>query len=148
MILGLADGTLDAVATDHLPQNGLDKNTEFDRAAAGAIGLESSLGIILGLVAERRLTIERAISAMTRGPARVLGREDLGRLKKGGVADLILLERDERRIFSLADIASKSCNSPWLGRELFGRVILTMAAGEITYQHDEKRVSAAVSGAE
>lgn len=148
LIRGLADGTLDAVATDHLPQNGLDKNTEFDRAEAGAIGLESSLGIILGLVADGHLTLERAISSMTRGPAQVLGREDLGRLKAGGWADLVLVSPDERRLFSQEDIASKSRNSPWLGRELVGRVILTMAAGEITYQHDEKRVSAAGVGAE
>ena len=56
---GLADGTIDAVATDHLPQSQLDKNTEFDRAADGAIGLESCLGIILGLVKSGDLTLEK-----------------------------------------------------------------------------------------
>lgn len=134
---GLADGTIDAVATDHLPQSQLDKNTEFDRAAAGAIGLESCLGIILGLVKSGDLTLERAISVLTRGPAQILGHQEIGRLREHGLADLTLISLEGETPFTTDDILSKSCNSPWLGNNLVGQVVLTVAAGEITYQRDK-----------
>lgn len=140
LIAGVAEGTLDAIASDHAPQNLLDKNTEFDQAAAGAIGLESCLGVVLGLVDQGRLSLQRAISALTRGPSTVLGRSDIGRLKEGGVADLCLLDATQHWTFSPEDIASKSSNTPLLGKDLVGRVELTMAGGQITYQRDQSGV--------
>jgi dihydroorotase len=138
VIAGLADGTLDAVASDHCPQIDLEKNVEIDRAAAGAIGLECALGVVLTLVHEKKLTLERAIASMTRSPADVLGRTDIGRISVGGPADLVLidLERDWR--FGKEDIASRSLNSPLLGACFHGAAVMTIAAGQITHDstHD------------
>lgn len=134
VIAGVADGTLDAIATDHLPQSDLDKNVEFDRAAAGAIGLETALAVVLGLVREGRLTLERAVSAMTRSPAQVLARDDLGRLQDGGVADVVLVDPERLWTCDPAAGASRSGNTPLSGRALQGRPVLTIAAGEITFE--------------
>ena len=135
VVNGLADGTIDAVASDHLPQSDLDKNVEFDRAAPGAVGLETTFGVVMGLVAQGRLTLERAIAVMTRGPAQVLGRTDVGRLTEGGPADLVLLDPNQEWRFTSKDLVSRSSNTPLLGQTLHGRVMLTVAAGEVTYSH-------------
>lgn len=134
IIAGVADGTLDAIASDHVPQTNLDKNVEFDRAATGAVGLETMLSVVLGLVREGRLTLERAISAMTRSPARVLGHPGLGRLAEGGPADLALLDLDLSWTFSAAASASRAFNSPLLGQTLVGRAVLTVAGGVVTHE--------------
>jgi dihydroorotase len=134
VIAGVADGTLDAIASDHLPQSDLDKNVEFDRAVPGAIGLETALAVVLQLVREGRLTLERAISAMTRSPAQVLGRSDIGRLAEGGPADLVLIDPERSWSFTAGTSASKSANSPLLDRSYVGRAVLTMAAGEISFE--------------
>lgn len=133
VIAGVADGTLDAIATDHLPQSDLDKNVEFDRAAAGAISLETALSVVLGLVREGRLTLNRAISAMTRSPAQVLGRGDIGRLTEGGPADLVLIDPEAAWTFNNDTSASRSSNTPLIDQTLRGRAVLTMASGEITH---------------
>ncbi len=136
VIAGLADGSLDAVASDHDPQTELDKNTEFDRAAPGAIGLESTLGVVLRLVSEGRLTLHRAISVLTRGPAQVLGREDVGRLTEGGRADLTLIDPVVRWSLAPADLASRSRNTPLLGATLVGRADLVIAGGRVTFDRE------------
>lgn len=134
IIAGVADGTLDAIASDHVPQINLDKNVELDRAATGAVGLETMLAVVLGLVREGRLTLERAISAMTRSPARVLGHPGLGRIAEGGVADLTLIDLEHEWTFSAATSASRAFNSPLLGQTFVGRAVLTLAGGEITHE--------------
>lgn len=134
VVAGVSDGTIDAIATDHLPQSELDKNTEFDEAAPGAIGLESTLGVVLGLVAQGKLTLQRAVSVLTRGPAKVLGRADIGRLSEGGPADLVLIDPNVSWEFTTDAIASRSSNTPLLGRTLVGRAALTIADGAITYE--------------
>ena len=134
MISALADGTIDAVASDHNPQIDHEKNKEFDYAAAGAIGFESTLGVMLTLVARERLTMERAIAVMTRGPANVLGRVDLGRIREEGMADLTLIDPDVRWLFGREQVVSRCANTPLLGTTLTGRAVLTIAAGQITYQ--------------
>ena len=133
VVRALADGTLDAVATDHRGQTDLDKNVEFDRAALGAIGLETALGVVLGLVRQGRLTLERAIAVLTRGPARAIGRQDLGRLTESGHADLVLIDLEQAWVFRAADCRSRSRNSPFLGRSFPGRVVWTMAGGQVTF---------------
>lgn len=133
MIQGLADGTIDVVASDHCPQIAMDKNVEFDRAAAGAIGLETALGVVLSLVKEKRLTLQRAIAVLTRGPAQVLGRRDIGRLQQGGAADLVVIDPEHAWEFTQEGVRSKSFNSPLFGRPLFGRAMCTIAGGEVTH---------------
>ena len=134
MVLALADGTLDNVVSDHCPQIELEKKVEFDRAAPGATGLETTLAAVLALVKAGRLTLERAIATLTRGPAQVLGRNDLGRLQEGGHADLVLLDLEHPWTFSRAEVRSRSFNSPFLGRSFPGRAVLTVARGEITHE--------------
>jgi len=134
VIAGVADGTLDAIASDHVPQTNLDKNMEYDRAAFGAVALETALSVVLSLVREGRLTRERAISAMTRSPAQVLGHSGIGRLVEGGLADLTAIDLEKSWVFNVASSASRSFNSPILGETLRGRAVLTIASGEITHE--------------
>lgn len=132
VVAGLSDGTIDCVASDHNPQTDLDKNVEMDHAAPGAIGLETMLSVVLELVANKRLTLERAITTMTRGPANMLGRLELGRVKAGGPADFALIDRDDE--WTYAEPLSRSHNSPLLGRTFKGRAVLTVASGVVTHE--------------
>lgn len=134
VVEGLADGTIDAVASDHSPQIDMEKNVEIDRAAAGAIALELTLSIVLRLVAEKKLTLERAISALTRSPADVLGLSELGRIHVGGPADLVLVDLEQDWTIERSELASKSTNTPLLGQRLVGRAVLTIAGGQLTWQ--------------
>lgn len=137
LIDGLADGTIDAVASDHAPRTRLEKNVELDRAAPGAIGLESTLGVVLTLVAEGRLRLERAIAVLTRAPSRILGRSELGRLFEGGPADLTLIDPEHLWTFDEQQVRSRSRNSPLLGARLRGRALLTMVEGRVTYEMND-----------
>jgi dihydroorotase len=132
---GLADGTLDGVASDHEPRTPLEKNLELDRAAAGAVGLELVLPVVLTLVRRRRLTLERAITLLTRAPARVLGQPELGRLTEGGGADLVLIDPGVAWSVDPERLSSRSKNTPLAGWEVWGRATLTMRGGVVT--HDQ-----------
>jgi dihydroorotase len=135
---GLADGTLDAVASDHTPRTALEKNREFDRAEPGAVSLETTLGVVLTLVARRELTLERAVHVLTRAPAKVLGRNDIGRLTEGGHADLVLIDPEAEWTVQPQAFGSRSTNTPLAGAEMRGRARLTMARGRVTHEmnHD------------
>jgi dihydroorotase len=134
IVAALADGTLDAVATDHNPQTDLDKNREFDSAIAGAIGLETALAVVLELVRSGRLALERAIAVLTRGPANVLRRMDIGRIAEGGPADLTLIDLEHAWRFDR--VISRCTNTPLLGCDFVGRAVLTIARGQITHRID------------
>lgn len=136
MVRALGDGTIDAVATDHRGRTELEKNVEFDRAAPGAIGFETAAAVVLGLVAQGRLTLERAIAVLTRGPAGVIGRQDIGRIAPGGPADLCLLDLAQPWVFRAADSRSRSSNTPFLGRAFLGRALWTMANGEVVHDRE------------
>lgn len=134
MIQALADGTIDCVASDHVPLTELEKNVELDRAAPGAIALETTLAVLLGLVRDKRLTLPRAVAVLTRAPAQALGRKDLGRLRVGGPADLCLVDLERSWCFERATVQSRAFNSPLLGRTFTGRAVLTVAQGQITHE--------------
>jgi dihydroorotase len=132
----LADGTAIAVATDHAPHRSVDKEVEFGLAANGIAGLETALGLVLAAVDAGRLTLRRAIEALTTGPAAVIG-ERLGHavgLVEGGPADLVVFDRGDRWLVTPEVLATKGRNTPLLGRELNGRVLVTIAGGRIAYQ--------------
>lgn len=133
MVGALADGTIDCVASDHTPQVEMEKNLEFEAAAAGAIGLETTLAVCLGLVRSKKLTLERAIACLTRGPAQVLGRPDLGTIKEGGRADLCLIDLEREWRFDRSRVFSKSYNTPLMGLSFVGGVDLTIAGGQVSY---------------
>jgi dihydroorotase len=134
MVSALSDGTIDCVASDHCPQIDLEKKVELDRAAPGAIGLETTLAAILALVRAGKLTLERAISTLTRGPAQVLGNQGIGRLQEGGDADLALIDLECEWTFNRSEVRSRSFNTPFLGRTFHGRSVLTIARGDITHE--------------
>ena len=130
---GLADGTIDAIATDHAPHAVEDKDAEFDRAPFGTIGLETALAVVhTELVATGLLPLARAIEALSTGPARILGARDHGGpIEPGRPANLVVFDPNERWTVE-APFVSKARNSAFLGRELTGRVRHTVLRGELT----------------
>lgn len=129
---GLAENVLDVIATDHAPQSSLEKELEFDKAAFGIIGLETALPLTLQLVRDGILSLPAAIKKMTCVPASILGVSG-GVLKKGMAADLSIIDPKEEYILKEEDIISKSKNSPFIGKTLKGRNILTMVEGRIVW---------------
>lgn len=131
----LVDGTVDAVATDHAPHTQVDKDVEFGAAANGISGIETAIGLLLAAVAAGRLTLARAIAALTTGPAGVLG-QSLGHapgLVEGAPADLVVLDASDTWHVTADGLRSRGKNSPLLGRDLPGRVLLTLAGGRVAY---------------
>ncbi len=138
-LAALADGTADAIATDHAPHAEVHKAVEFGLAANGISGIETALGLVLAAVDAGQLTLATAIAALTTGPARVLGGRSPGGsggvgLIEGASADLVVFDRSDTWRVTSATLASKGKNSPLLGRELSGRVLLTVADGRIAWQ--------------
>ncbi|MCP4714242.1 MAG: amidohydrolase family protein, partial [Deltaproteobacteria bacterium] len=129
---GLRDGTLDVIASDHAPHSTLEKDVEYDKAAFGMVGLETSLALILQLVAEKVLTLNQAIEKMTVNPARIL-RISKGTLAPGVDADITLIDTGVPYTVDRASFRSKSSNSPFLGRHLTGRATHTIVAGKVVY---------------
>ncbi|HBZ56489.1 MAG TPA: dihydroorotase, partial [Syntrophobacteraceae bacterium] len=114
---GLADGTIDAIATDHAPHSTLEKDTEFNLAANGIIGLESALPLVLELVRESVLTPLQAIAKMSWNPARILGVPG-GTLRPGVTADITVIDPAEEYTLNCETFHSKSRNCPFHGREV------------------------------
>jgi len=118
----LQDGTIDCIASDHAPHNEIDKQVEFDKAPSGMIGLETAFSLLnTELVSKGLLDLIDLIRLMTIEPARVLGILG-GVLKKGEMANLVLLDPKEEWVVEKQLIRSKSKNTPLLGRKLVGRV--------------------------
>jgi dihydroorotase len=133
----LADGTADAVATDHAPHREVDKAVEFGAAANGISGLETALGVLLAAVDAGRLPLLRAIEALTTGPASVLA----GRLRRastglveGALADLVVFDRSEHWAVTAEALSSRGKNSPLIGMALPGPVLMTVAGGRLAYE--------------
>jgi dihydroorotase len=134
-IEALADGTADAVATDHAPHTSVEKEVEFGAAANGIAGLETALGQLLAAVDAGRLPLARMIEGLTVGPARVLDGL-LGRsvgLVAGQPADLVVFDRSATWRVEPSALASRSRNTPLLGRDVPGLVLLTVAGGRLAY---------------
>ena len=129
---GLADGTFAAIATDHAPHSILEKEVEFDLAANGIIGLETSLSLSLALVHDGVIDEQRLIELLSINPAAILGVAG-GTLTSGAPADLTIIDPDAEYTFLEEQIVSKSKNSPFIGWKLCGRAVLTMMDGRITH---------------
>ena len=132
IIVGLADGTIDAIATDHAPHSRLEKDREFDQAANGIIGLETSLPLTMALVRDGSLDPARVVELMSLNPARILGVEG-GDLSLGSRADITVIDPEKSFVYSEDTIVSKSKNSPFIDRQLTGKAVLTMMGGAITH---------------
>jgi dihydroorotase len=129
LAVGLADGTVDAIATDHAPHSQNAKQLEFDCAAFGVIGLETALPIALSLVSRGVLPIERAIERLTWGPAHAFKLHHAGTMPEGSCADLVVIDPELEWTVTAEDTASKSKNSPFLGKTMRGRAVFTIARG-------------------
>ena len=128
----LADGTVDAIATDHAPHGWDDKEVELPVAAFGVIGLETALPLALEVLVNRGvLSLPRAIALLTSGPARAfhLDRKGLGSLKPGAPADFVLFDPEGRVQVDRAFIQSRSYNTPFKGWSLPGKVLSTWVGG-------------------
>jgi dihydroorotase len=132
LVEGLADGTVDAVATDHAPHAVEEKETEFDQASFGTTGLETALAAVLTfVVGSGAMTLTDALEAMSTRPARILGTDDHGRpLEPGAPANVVAFDPAAEWVVE-PPFASKSRNSAFLGRTLRGRVVHTIYRGEL-----------------
>lgn len=130
---GLADGTIDTIATDHAPHHRDEKGVSFDRAAKGIVGLETMLPLSLELVRRGELSMQRMVEAMTIAPARNLGL-DRGTLKSGAPADVVIFDPDYRWTLDAAALASKSNNTPFDGWDLQGKVSRTIVGGRSVWE--------------
>jgi dihydroorotase len=129
LIAGLADGTIDAIATDHAPHGCAAKSAGFDAAPFGVIGLETSLAAALTeLYHKKALTRRQLVARLSASPAALLGLSAKGTLAKGADADVIVVDPDAAWTPD-APFASKSRNTPFLGRRLKGHVVHTFVAG-------------------
>jgi dihydroorotase len=133
LLAGLADGTVDAIATDHAPHEPALKDVEFDRAPFGILGFETAVALALEqLVHSRRITLMRMVELFTTGPARVLGAER--KLAAGETADLTIFSTDYAWSYNVKDSASKSRNSPFDGRSFKGAPMATIVAGRVVWK--------------
>ena len=129
----LADGTIDAIATDHAPHALNEKEVEMQYAAFGIVGLETSLSLVLtNLVKSGVLSLNDAITRMTTGPAQILG-IDAGTLKQGVAADVTIIDLDASVTVKSAEFKSKGKNTPFEGFELTGKAVATIVGGEVVY---------------
>ncbi len=133
---GVADGTLDAIATDHAPHTAVEKDLEFDAALNGIVGLETAFSVCLDLVRKGALPERRLIEALTVGPARAFGLA-AGTLARGAAADVAVLDPAAEWTVDPARLHSKSTNTPWKGKRLPGRCVYTIVGGRIV--HGESR---------
>jgi len=131
---GLADGTIDAIATDHAPHTVQDKEVEFDYAANGIIGLETAFGLTVSVLVEGGvLSLEQAIARLTADPARIFGLAK-GTLSVGADADVAIVDPAREWVVDIAHSASKSRNSPFHGWKLRGQVLATIMSGRIVWE--------------
>jgi dihydroorotase len=133
LLRGLADGTVDAIATDHAPHEPALKDVEFDRAPFGILGFETALGLALEqLVDAGRLSLVRMVELFTTGPARILGMER--KIAAGEPADLTIFSLDRAWTYQVNASPSKSRNSPFDGKKFKGGPVATIVAGRVVYR--------------
>jgi len=129
---GLADGTIDAITSGHMPQSPVEKDEPFGRAAPGMIGLQTTLGLVLRLVEAQVIELVRAIELLSPGPLRALRRTDGahgGRVAPGAPADLVVFDPRAKVRVDAESLESRARNTPFLGQALPGRVITTLVGG-------------------
>jgi len=138
LIKAMADGTLDAIATDHAPHAATEKDQEFDRAPNGVIGLETALSLTFKLILEGSLSRLRGIELLTAGPAAVLGL-DRGSLAPGLLADLLVFDPKAHWRVEAKRLRSRSKNTPFMGMTLPGVVRRTLVGGRTVFLAEPQR---------
>lgn len=134
MVAGIADGSIDIIVSSHDPQDVDVKRRPFQEAADGAAGLETLLPAALRLYHSKDVDLVTLLGAMTVNPAKLLGLHS-GRLKKGAIADIIIVDLNEPWVVNKDLLRSRSKNSPFDEARLQGRVLRTLVAGETVYQY-------------
>ena len=143
-IEGLADGTIDCVATDHAPHDFTSKMTTYQEAEFGISVLETALGSLLGLVQSGRIDLATLVERLTTGPARVLGQDfaQYASLQAGTPADITLFDPTQEWVVDAEAFASKGKNTPLEGVTLKGKVMATIVAGKVVYSDSQVEVRA------
>ncbi|MFC1898767.1 dihydroorotase [Chloroflexota bacterium] len=138
LIQGLKENVIDIIATDHAPHTKTDKECDFTLAASGISGFETALGSLMSLVHNGQLPLETIITKITSAPARIIGNKYgiIGTLTCGASADITIFDPDCEWTVDSEDFISKGKNTPLDGSRLKGRVIATIAQGEIVYKDD------------
>jgi dihydroorotase len=133
LLQGVADGTIDIIVSDHLPQTSLEKELEYGYSAFGASTLETTLPLVLDLWRRDLISLERAVALLTAKPAAVLGL-DGGSLGVGAAADVVIVDPEQRWVVEGSALRSKSSYTPLEGRELRGAVLATLVCGEVVHE--------------
>jgi dihydroorotase len=134
LLEGLADGTVDAIATDHAPHEPALKDVEFDKAPFGILGFDTALALALEqLVHSGRISLMRMVELFTTGPARVLGKER--KLAIGEPGELTIFSMDRPWTYNVKESASKSRNSPFDGRAFKGGPVATIVGGKLVHKN-------------
>jgi dihydroorotase len=137
ILVALADGTVDAMATDHAPHATHEKQVEFERAAFGITGLETALALaITKLHREHKIPLTRIVELFTSGPARIFDLRERGSLARGNFADVTIFDPKKRWTFEAAKSRSLSHNTPFDGWQLTGKVVATVVGGRVVYSAD------------
>jgi dihydroorotase len=137
MLAGLADGSIDCIATDHAPHARHEKEVEFDRAAFGIMGLETALPLAITVLhVERGMKLTRIIELLATNPARLFGFTGRGTLAKGSHADITIFDPRKKWTYEVKKTKSKSRNTPFVGCDFYGRIIATLVNGSFVYQGD------------
>src|SRR5687767_310911 len=140
----IADGTVDAIATDHAPHHADEKELEFDHAAFGITGLETAVGLALDrLVHGGRVTLERLVELFSVNPARIFRLEGRGTLRPGAWGDVTVLDPELRWTFDASRSRSKSRNTPFDGWTLRGAAVATIVGGRLVYAREGAGAAAA-----
>jgi len=136
LLAGLADGSIDCVATDHAPHAFSEKNQEFDRAPFGITGLETALGLCISILHVRtRIELKRIVELLSTNPARVIGLTGRGTLAKGSHADVTIFDPAKKWTYHVAHSLSKSKNSPFDGWPMQGKVAATVVGGVVRFRN-------------
>lgn len=134
IVKGLLDGTLDCIVTDHAPHSRKDKEVEYNLAAFGMSGLETSFALSYTYLVKSGLTdIVKLMKLMSKNPAEVLNLEG-GEIKEGGVADFAIVDLNEKFVIDGEKFLSKGKNTPFNGFEVYGKVCLTVVNGDVKYK--------------
>lgn len=134
IIEGIADGTIDMIATDHAPHTVEEKSQEITKAPSGIIGLETALPLaITNLVKPGYVDMLQLAGALSTNPAK-LYKLDAGYIAEGGPADFAIVDANAEWIYKKEDIASKACNTPFIGYKMTGKVVMTVCGGKVVYK--------------
>lgn len=136
LIVGLSEGVIDCIATDHAPHDLTSKQVTYQEAAFGISVLETALGSLLQLVHASKLSMAAMVDRLTLGPAKVLGESysDLASLQPGTTADIVIFDPEQEWTVDASEFESKGRNTPLDGTKLKGRVVATIVGGNLVYE--------------